>query len=216
MLRATLTARGRPLASSLDGVLGFLDLGRASIVRTFAALRTPAMHREWGASMANGTQALGWERDPHCSASTAADRHVFTPLRTRPLAEEDTLTGGQLPGWLPWARAYLERLAGLQLDWDSYGGRSPGRGLLSAALCLLPEVCGPRTPRPSITPMSSGHMHLEWHVGGIDLEVEVVTSTRLEVVFEDRVTGDEWEGSLDYDLSSLTRYVGLLGARLAA
>jgi uncharacterized protein (TIGR04255 family) len=48
MLLATLTARGRPLGAGLEGVLGFLDLGRASIVRTFAALTTPEMHREWG------------------------------------------------------------------------------------------------------------------------------------------------------------------------
>ncbi len=40
MLLATLTARGRPLGAGLEGVLGFLDLGRASIVRTFAALTT--------------------------------------------------------------------------------------------------------------------------------------------------------------------------------
>ncbi len=48
MLLATLTARGRPLGAGLEGVLGFLDLGRARIVRTFAALTTPEMHREWG------------------------------------------------------------------------------------------------------------------------------------------------------------------------
>jgi hypothetical protein len=57
--------------------------------------------------------------------------------------------------------------------------------------------------------MSSGHVQLEWHLGGIDLEVEVVTPTRREVLFEDRLTGEEWEGSLDYDLSVLTGYVAL-------
>jgi uncharacterized protein (TIGR04255 family) len=42
-----LTARGSPLAEG-DGLLGFLDLGREHIVRSFRALTTPAMHIEWG------------------------------------------------------------------------------------------------------------------------------------------------------------------------
>jgi uncharacterized protein (TIGR04255 family) len=43
----TLTARGAPGENSLNGVVGFLDLGRRSIVKAFAELTTPKMHEIW-------------------------------------------------------------------------------------------------------------------------------------------------------------------------
>ncbi len=43
-----LTARGAPRGGGIDGVLGFLDLGREWVVRGFASVTTPTMHREWG------------------------------------------------------------------------------------------------------------------------------------------------------------------------
>jgi uncharacterized protein (TIGR04255 family) len=48
MLVLTLTARGRPEGDQLDHVLGFLDRGREEIVRGFASITTPVMHRLWG------------------------------------------------------------------------------------------------------------------------------------------------------------------------
>lgn len=47
MFALTLTARGRPLADGVPGVLGFLDVGREWIVRTFASITTPQMHTIW-------------------------------------------------------------------------------------------------------------------------------------------------------------------------
>jgi uncharacterized protein (TIGR04255 family) len=47
MLALTLTARGRPLTDDLHGVLSFLDLGREWVVRMFASITTPAMHKIW-------------------------------------------------------------------------------------------------------------------------------------------------------------------------
>jgi uncharacterized protein (TIGR04255 family) len=47
-LQLTLTARGQPLGSGVEGVLAFLDLGRRSIVNGFASFTTPTMHKTWG------------------------------------------------------------------------------------------------------------------------------------------------------------------------
>jgi uncharacterized protein (TIGR04255 family) len=44
---ATLTARGKPVGVGLDGAFGFLDIGHEWIVRGFAELTTPDMHRAW-------------------------------------------------------------------------------------------------------------------------------------------------------------------------
>jgi uncharacterized protein (TIGR04255 family) len=46
--RFNLLTRGRPAAPTLDAALGFFDLGRRTIVRAFAALTTPEMHKIWG------------------------------------------------------------------------------------------------------------------------------------------------------------------------
>ena len=43
-----LTARGRPLGDSHEGVLRFLDEGRKAIVTAFASLTTNEMHQIWG------------------------------------------------------------------------------------------------------------------------------------------------------------------------
>ena len=44
----TLTARGAPCGDGIDGVLGFLDLGRKWIVRGFVSITTRKMHKLWG------------------------------------------------------------------------------------------------------------------------------------------------------------------------
>ena len=50
LFRLTMTARGRPTEAGEQGVLGFLDLGRANIVKAFDRMSTQSMHTTWGKS----------------------------------------------------------------------------------------------------------------------------------------------------------------------
>jgi uncharacterized protein (TIGR04255 family) len=43
-----LTARGAPKEKSIEGVLTFMDVGRESIVRTFASITANELHEKWG------------------------------------------------------------------------------------------------------------------------------------------------------------------------
>jgi len=43
-----LVARGRPEGKGMDGVMKFIDTGHEWIVRGFAAITTPQMHKIWG------------------------------------------------------------------------------------------------------------------------------------------------------------------------
>jgi uncharacterized protein (TIGR04255 family) len=43
----SMTARGKPIGTGVEGALGFFDLGREWIVRGFADLTTPGMHKLW-------------------------------------------------------------------------------------------------------------------------------------------------------------------------
>lgn len=47
LFRVSLTARGLPLGEGVDGVLNFFEVGREWIVRGFAEVTTPHMHRIW-------------------------------------------------------------------------------------------------------------------------------------------------------------------------
>jgi uncharacterized protein (TIGR04255 family) len=48
LLMLTLTARGRPTSEGVDDVMRFLDLGHEHVVRGFASVTTPEMHKRWG------------------------------------------------------------------------------------------------------------------------------------------------------------------------
>lgn len=48
VLLLEMTARGRPLSGSLEGIVEFLDHGHDAIVTMFAALTTTQMHTVWG------------------------------------------------------------------------------------------------------------------------------------------------------------------------
>lgn len=43
----TLTARGRPINSNIEGALRFMDIGREWIVRGFTSITTPQFHKIW-------------------------------------------------------------------------------------------------------------------------------------------------------------------------
>ena len=48
VIQFTVTARGRPLSSSTDAILSWLDMGREWVVRGFADATSDKMHRLWG------------------------------------------------------------------------------------------------------------------------------------------------------------------------
>ena len=48
IIRFSLTARGAPSPQNLEGVRQWLDLGHEWVVRGFASLTTPEMHKKWG------------------------------------------------------------------------------------------------------------------------------------------------------------------------
>ncbi len=48
LLSMNLTARGAPCGDGIDGVMSFLDVGRQWVVRGFASITTPEMHKLWG------------------------------------------------------------------------------------------------------------------------------------------------------------------------
>lgn len=76
------------------------------------------------------------------------------------------------PDWLPPTRRAIERLTRLPADWDSYGARCTQANAVKAALDVLGRTMQRHSPVPAVVPTVTGGLQLEWHTGGIDLEVE--------------------------------------------
>lgn len=148
------------------------------------------------------------------STSLLSDADVWKPARGSGRAAFETsgfhekgldvslpTSGGQLvvhiptPGTEPaWLWRVLERIAHLGTlsdDWDSYGGRPVELKTLVAGLLLLAEILPADAADPAVVPSSAGGVQFEWHVAGIDLEIELEPEAEIEFAFTDRVTGEE-------------------------
>lgn len=80
----------------------------------------------------------------------------------------------------------LCELLDLPKDWDSYGAPQIEKQSVIDALYLLSNTASALTPKPWVVPTSHGGVKLEWHTGGIDLEIEVGPHAKGSVFYEDR------------------------------
>lgn len=99
------------------------------------------------------------------------------------------------PRWLLPTLRSLDELMTLPPNWDSYGAQPIRRRNAIEALSLLAEVSCVSTPAPSVVPLPDGGIQLEWHSGGVDLEVSLPGSGPGHVSWEDRA-GSSWEAEL--------------------
>lgn len=114
-----------------------------------------------------------------------------------------TLTA-DIPSWLVAVRRRLSSLQALPGNWDSHGAQRISAQAVILAEEILRNVVRTKTPEPSIVPSPDGHVQAEWHVGGIDLEVEFESPTEIHVLFQDlRNQERDWEETLSDDLSRL-------------
>lgn len=129
------------------------------------------------------------------------------------LDDKDTLSGGSYSDWVGPTIDRLSELLRLEENWDSYGARPVNPKAALFAFEILRGMMRDSTPQPWIVPTPSGHIQLEWHTKGIDLEVEVFSPTLIRVFFEDQLNHEEWEGDQTYDLSKLANVIDELTRR---
>lgn len=157
------------------------------------------------------------ERPYHRSRVVQPVRHTLTPIPGGAPPSNDTTTsafGANRPA--TWLEAVGERFAvllELEPDWDGYGGRPIDFDLAVFAIGLLFRTLEPDGPVPQVVPLSYGGLQLEWHQGGIDLEIEIIAPNQISVGFEDQIEEREWEGELSTDYSALMDLMAVLHAR---
>ncbi len=113
-------------------------------------------------------------------------RHFASPL------EE-----GDEPAWFRKLVEDVTALLQLPEGWNSYAARPIDVRATDATLGLLSATMQPNTPGPAVVPMSRGDIQLEWHLGGMDIEVVVPAQGPARVWYEDVRSGVEREFTLE-------------------
>jgi hypothetical protein len=96
-----------------------------------------------------------------------------------------SLAFAEKPHWLESVEAQIDELRRLPFGWDAFGAGPLRDDVLWFAVFLLETVMSDDTPPPHITPMSHEGIMLEWHQGGIDLEIEIERPGEAYVEYED-------------------------------
>jgi hypothetical protein len=81
---------------------------------------------------------------------------------------------------------------------------------------VLELIMSERTPPPQIVPTSAGQIQVEWHEGGLDLEIEITGRYQVQVFLEDAPSGECWEKEMKMNLVDLDNAVRLLEQRVEA
>lgn len=117
------------------------------------------------------------------------------------------------PAWVAPVVMHLAQLPNLPEGWGGPGVPRIGPSFIESAIGLLACVMNSDTPAPSIVPTYSGGIQLEWHRGGIDLEVELLSPSRFAVTFQDAAMGQEWDVELGDAVHQLQDPLRLLAER---
>lgn len=108
-----------------------------------------------------------------------------------------------LPGWMVESARTILNFDALPPNWNSYGAPPIQQDTIFAAIHLLRQIVSSDTPQPAVVPTTRGGVQVEWHQGGIDLEIKVISSQRFSMSFEDLRAGLAWED--EFDLNDLGR-----------
>jgi hypothetical protein len=136
------------------------------------------------------------------------------PAYPKHLPEQDISLGeNKIDDWINPVVLRLFELAQLPENWDSYGAKPVSQQAIYAMLDLLLDIMKSDTPTPSIVPTVNGKLQAEWHIRDIDLEVEVISPTLINVFFEDHQLEEEQELELSVNLQPLAEYINRLSAR---
>lgn len=121
-----------------------------------------------------------------------------------------------IPDWYKKTAKSLYSILSLGDNWDSYGANRISQETAKAVDELLVNIMHVCSPVPQLVPSASGSIQLEWHLGGIDLEIEVESLSTSYVSFDDEQNEEQsWEGEIKYDLSRLVHYINVLTSRVA-
>jgi hypothetical protein len=107
--------------------------------------------------------------------------------------------------WLGDTVKGLGNTLGLARGWDTYNGAPVSPQSVQRALAFLLGFLEPSSPTPAVVPLSDGGVQMEWHRGGLDVELTFSPREAPELFVRDVESGDEWEGDATPELVAQVR-----------
>lgn len=152
------------------------------------------------------------KRYGHAGQTAALADNQRINVRLEPVRHQPTsvVTDQQMPSWLEPTEKRLSSLLGLEPNWDGYGASEVQFDEAVRALQMLIRVLGPDSPQPSVVPLSTGGLQVEWHRGGMHLEIEFEPGHPPAFDYQDE-SGETTDGQLPRDIEVLTRTISILG-----
>lgn len=116
------------------------------------------------------------------------------------------------PAWLAQSAERMNELLQLPRGWNSHKARPTEPRAATAALELLGRIMIPGLTPPQIVPTVHGGVQLEWHVRGLDVEIEVAPDGLFTASLDDTRVGNEIHVPVTADPASLLELVTRLAA----
>lgn len=105
------------------------------------------------------------------------------------------------PASAPWVKPVLmalDELGDLDSGWDGEGAPTIANETVRSALIFLAGSMQTTTAVPSVVPTPSGGVQLEWHRGGLDIEIEFEPQDQRRLSIRGRPEShDDWSGALN-------------------
>jgi len=169
-----------------------------AVVDDAAGTENLLSRRNWFSSDTQEVTADSW-------SIVSVDRLVRPAVLSQP--EITVKVERDKPKWLDAAIQHLTRLLALPPNWDSHEGHPVEIVSTVKTIRVLVEVMRAETPIPAFVPTSAGGIQLEWHRAGIDLELEITPSGRVNVSYDDQWTNTEWEGDVTTNVGTLKGFI---------
>lgn len=131
--------------------------------------------------------------------------------------KENFILSQAIPEYLQPLVLNILDMKNLPSNWDSYNSPKISSLFLNAAIAFSLKMFREDTPLPSVVPTSKGGVQLEWHINGVDFEIDFVNPNLLFVSFEDHhISSDDpddekpWEKEILWDSEILVFTPNLL------
>lgn len=148
-----------------------------------AVVESPARQSRWGLSYFDPIQKGVASTNPDPDMLTSAKPTRQVTLRG-PYGELQIDVDLPEPHWFQPVLDRMKHILELEEGWDSYGAPAIDPRAVRSALLLLDASMGAGVPVPAVVPSSRGGVQLEWHLGGIDFELEVFGSGQVTLYRE--------------------------------
>jgi hypothetical protein len=104
----------------------------------------------------------------------------------------------EVPSRMPWLSSVLTRidvLRSLAPGWDSVTSQAVSEDVIQRTLAFLRNAMQEFTPPPSIVPLESGGLQIEWHRAGYDVEIEFEVDMQKMIYVHELASGTEREST---------------------